>query len=287
MTGPTADGGTPADRVARVAGLLERRVAAYDRDRDHRAVFAYLYLCLTRDLERGLRSGRPAFDDPGWIALLSGRLAMTYLRTQDAIDTWLATATDRPAHPRPGDLPDTVPPPWRDVYAASSAERSYVLEEIVFSMAAHLSYDLPLTLLALAGPGPADPHAHIADFDRMNALLGSSVESVQDHVAARYCRGLLTLEHLCTRDERLLTARGIEAFRADAWFNFDRLSDPVAAATARRAIPRITADIIREFRAPADPNLRLATHLLRLLVPARRQWPPPDGQPGTVHRPTR
>ncbi|TQF01361.1 hypothetical protein E6W39_02805 [Kitasatospora acidiphila] len=266
----------PADRVAQVAVLLESRVTTYDTVRDHRAVFAYLYLRLIRALEQSLRAGRPAFHDPGWIAELAQRLAMTYLATMDAIDAWLA---DRRrvgrAVVRPAELPDTVAKPWREVYAASTARRSYVLEEIIFSMAAHMSYDLPLTLEGMAAADQGDIHDHIDDYCRMNALFGASIEEVQVHVAKRYNRGLLFLEHLFTRDERLLTDSGIQAARADAWFNFDRLVNGPAAADAHLAISRIAPDLIREFREPDDWKLRIADRFLRQLIPPRRQWPSP------------
>ncbi|MFJ8473560.1 DUF5995 family protein [Kitasatospora sp. NPDC094011] len=267
--------GLPADRVAEVAGLLEQRVAGYDADRDHRAVFAYLYLRLTKDLEAALRTGRPAFDDPAFIAELSCRLATVYLRTMEAVDAWLNSRGEgvRAAALKPGDLPDTISKPWRDVFAAASIRRSYVLEEVIFSMAAHMTYDLPLALQDMARASADGIHGHIGDYDRMNAVFGASLEEVQDHVASRYCQGLLFLEHLFTRDERLLTESGIQAARADAWFNFDRLTDKAATEDAHLAIDQITADLIKECRDPADWKLRLTDRILRRLVPARRQWP--------------
>ncbi|MCU7820316.1 DUF5995 family protein [Kitasatospora sp. DSM 101779] len=272
----TIDTRPAADQVARVADLLEQRVNRYDAVRDHRAVFAYLYLRLTRALEQGLRDGRPAFVDPEWIAELSRRLAMTYLTTMDAIDAW--QARPRASHRRtavgPDDLPDTIARPWREVFAAASIRRSYVLEEIVFSMVAHMSYDLPLALRDLAAAGSGDAHDHIGDFQRMNTLLGTNIREVQTDVAKRYCRQLLFLEHLFIRDELLLTDGGIRMLRADAWFNFDRLIQSSAAADAQRTIGRITEDVIREFRHPGDPKLRILYGLLRRLVPARREWPP-------------
>jgi hypothetical protein len=265
-----------ADRVGGVAALLERRVAEFDAARDHRAVFAYLYLRLIRGLERSLRAGRPAFHDPEWIAELAQRLAAKYLATMDAIDTWLAARGGaRPAVVRPADLPATVSRPWRDVYAASCAQHSYVAEEIIFSMTAHMSYDLPLTLQDMAATDPGDIHHHIDDYNRMNALFGANIEQVQDHVARRYGGGLYFLEHLFTRDEHLLTDSGIQVARADAWYNLDRLLTGSAAADAQLTISRITHDLIHELRNPDDWKLRLSDRLLRHLIPALRRWPSP------------
>ncbi|MDH6129691.1 DUF5995 family protein [Kitasatospora sp. GP82] len=166
--------------------------------------------------------------------------------------------------------------PWRDVYAASSARHSYVLEDVLFSMMAHMSYDLPLALRRMAER--EDPRSHIADFERMNEVLDSSIEEVEDHVAARYCRGLAFLDHLFTRGEKLLTGDGIRVVRGLAWFNLDRLLDPQPAEAAKRSIERSTAVVIAEARCARGWKLRLVQRVVRRLVPARRQRPPAGSQ---------
>ncbi|MFG2985543.1 DUF5995 family protein [Streptomyces sp. NPDC048258] len=273
MTGDAA--AVAAERVAGVAGELAARVTAYDALRDHRAVFAYTYFRLTSDLAAGLRTNNPPFRAPEWVADLSVSLAAAYFAAMDAIDTWLGPVPDA----RPGgevlsaDLPETVPEPWRDVYAASTVRHSYVLEEVLFSMMAHMSYDLPLALRALAARG--DVHHRIADFHRMNSLLASSVDVVQAEIATRYCRRLRSLDRLFVRDDELFTSYGIRVARGLAWFNCDRLLDPDASAEALGSISRSTAAFIAEFRSPDDWRRRRAFQVLRALVPSRRQWPAP------------
>ncbi|QES46969.1 hypothetical protein DEJ50_02980 [Streptomyces venezuelae] len=269
--------GVAAERVQGVVRELTARVMQYDAARDHRAVFAYTYFRLTSDLAASLRGNTPSFRTPEWVADLSVSLAAAYFGAMDAIDGWLG------AGPRPGgeihsaDMPEHIPKPWRDVYAASTARHSYVLEEVLFSMMAHMSYDLPLALRALA-PAPAaggDLHRHLADFHRMNDLLASSVDAVQHEIAARYCRRLHSLDRLFTRDDELFTSYGIRVARGLAWFNCDRLLDPAAAVGAQGSISRSTAAFIAEFRSPDDWRRRHAFRVLRALVPSRRQWPAP------------
>ncbi|MGW0751391.1 DUF5995 family protein [Streptomyces sp. NPDC002587] len=286
MTGDTAAAAAAAERVAGVAAELAARVTRYETQRDHRAVFAYTYFRLTSDLAAGLRTNNLSFTAPDWVADLSVSLAEAYFTAMDAVDTWLGLVPD--ARSRPGgevlsaDLPETVPRPWRDVYAASTVRHSYVLEEVLFSMMAHMSYDLPLALSTLATH--ADVHHRIADFHRMNDLLASSIDVVQDEIAARYCRRLHSLDRVFIHDDELFTSYGIRVARGMAWFNCDRLLDPDARAEAMGSISRSTAAFIAEFRSPDDWRRRHAFRILRALVPSRRQWPAP-GTPadaGTV-----
>lgn len=269
-----------AEKVFGVVGELTARVMRYDAARDPRAVFAYTYFRLTSDLAASLRTNTLAFRTPEWVADLSVTLATAYFRAMDALDTWLGPGPRPRGEVLATDMPETIPKPWRDVYAASTARHSYVLEEVLFSMMAHMSYDLPLALQALARADRGELRHHIADFHRMNDLLASSVDVVQDEISARYCRRLHSLDRLFTRDDELFTSYGIRVARGMAWFNCDRLLDPDASAEAKGSIGRSTAAFIAEFRSPDDWRRRHTFRALRALVPSRRQWPPPGSPVG-------
>jgi Family of unknown function (DUF5995) len=263
------------DEVAdRIVGYLKR----YDAAHDSRAVFAYVYLKLTRTLADALRRGDPKFDDPSWVAELSRSLAAEYFAAADRMDTWLtASGTRADQVVTADDLPDTIPEPWRDVYAAISGGRSYVLEDALFSMMAHISYDLPTALRRMSEV--VDIAGHVADYHRMNDVLGSAVDGVQDDLANRYSRWLADLDRLFARDDELFSNYGIRLSRGMAWYNFTRLCDAHASAEAERSIRTSTLAFIREVREPDDPVLRLAVRVGRLVIPERRQWPSPDANP--------
>ncbi|MFF8381870.1 DUF5995 family protein [Streptomyces sp. NPDC015661] len=264
----------PAERVTRVAELLADRVRQYDAAHDRRAAFAYTYHRLTTTLATGLDTGSPVFDDPPWVAELCETLASAYFSAMDSIDAWLAGRPDGSTDEvQPRDLPDSIPPPWRDVFAASSVRRSYLLEDVLFSMMAHMSYDLPEALRRMATS--TDDRSHIADFHRMNDVLASCIDRVQDDLASRYIRGISSLDRLFTRSDELLTNYGIRVARGLAWFNCDRLLDPDAAEEASRSIGRSTAALISEIRSPGDRKLRAGLWILRRLIPDRRHWPAP------------
>src|SRR3954468_11665737 len=82
----------PAEEVvADVAERLVGYVVRYEAARDSRAVFAYLYLQLTRSLATALSVGDPVFRDPSWVADLAENLAGEYFAASDAMDAWAVT----------------------------------------------------------------------------------------------------------------------------------------------------------------------------------------------------
>ncbi|MGW5423654.1 DUF5995 family protein [Streptomyces sp. NPDC003943] len=275
----TAEPMLPVEKVTRIAELLADRVRQYDTARDRRAAFAYTYFRLTKTLATALDTGTPAFNEPPWVAELCETLASAYFSAMDSIDAWLAGRSGRPGgsggsadEVRPGDLPDSIPQPWRDVYAASSVPRSYMLEDVLFSMMAHMSYDLPKALRHLATTS-TDKRNHVADFQRMNDVLASCIDRVQDDLASRYIHAVSDLDRLFTRDDELLSNYGIRVARGLAWFNCDRLMDPDSAEDAARSISRSTAALISEIRSPDDRKLRAGLWILRRVIPDRRHWP--------------
>ncbi len=271
-------GRRPEEVAGAVAERLVGYVLRYEEAHDSRAVFAYLYLQLTRSLAAALERGDPEFEDPAWVSSLAESLAAEYFSAADALDAWVASPRTSPtARVTVDDLPGAVPEPWRDVYAAISDGRSYVLEDALFSMMAHISYDLPIALNKMASSSDVRPH--IADYHRMNDVLGTAIDRIQDELADRYCRYLADLDQLFARDDELFSNYGIRMSRGLAWYNFERLNDARGAAAAQHSIQTSTGAFIQKIRQPDDWAIRLATHAGRLLVPERRQWPPPGSTP--------
>src|SRR3954471_10872154 len=269
----------PAEEVvADVAERLVGYVVRYEAERDSRAVFAYLYLQLTRSLATALSVGDPVFRDPSWVADLAENLAGEYFAASDAMDAWAATSgTTQESPVAPEELPDTVPEPWREVFAAISGGRSYVLEDALFSMMAHITYDLPVAMRRMAAT--SDVANHIADFHQMNDVLGRAIDFVQDGLASRYCWWLADLDRIVARNDELLSNYGIRVSRGMAWFNFSRLTDSAAVEEAERSIRTSTGAFIQQVREPDWWALRVATRASRLLVPERRRWPSAGSTP--------
>ncbi|MGH9723158.1 MAG: DUF5995 family protein [Bryobacteraceae bacterium] len=251
----------PATRVDLIADRIREAVIRFDAARDERAVFAFVYLLITRNLAGALRAGESGFDDPSWVARLTEAFAGRFFIGMDAIDRGDARAGT---------------PPWADVHEAIRGGQSYVLEDLVFSMMAHISYDLPLAVLEVGLE--TSGASHVADYHRMNKVLAERTESIQDAVAERYNSRLAILDWIAGRYDEFFSNYGIRATRSVAWYNAIRVQDPRSAGEARGSIERSTANFIRFVREPEELWLRLLIAVARFLLPRRRRWPrqPPE-----------
>lgn len=270
LPAPDEDRGTARDPGP--AGLLARRADQilvyrdrFDATRDTRAVFAFVYERLTRELAARLENDANEFDDPGWIAALADSFAARYIGAMDAIDQAIGADTE-------GDPGGAVPEPWLDVHRAISDGGSYVLEDLVFSMMAHISFDLPHALLEVGMEH--EGRSRVADYHRMNDVLGLKTDDMQVVVARRYQRFLAVLDRLAGHYDEFFTNYGIRLARSVAWYNAHRLLDPPSAQAATAAIGRSTGAFIKFVRYPSNGWLRILLRVVRAVVPRRRRWPP-------------
>lgn len=267
--------GTSIRRLEKLARELFPYHLRYERGRDARAVFAYVYYNITLDLAERVAAPAAGFLDPGFVAELAVAFGGRYRAAADAIDDALSEGAGELDDEALERALDAVPRPWADVYLAQRGGRSYVLEDLLYSMMAHISYDLPLAL------GDVGARAdHLADYHRMNAVLAERTEFIQDRVAERYQTTLAKLDRLAGSFDEFFTSYGIRGARSVAWYNAQRLLSPPAAADARASIERSTRSFIRAVRRPEPAWLRLLVRAARLLVPPRRRWPePPEPSP--------
>lgn len=263
---------TAAGRVRRLAADLHPYHLRYERRRDERAVFAYVYYNITLDLADRLEDPKSGFDDPDWVADLALAFGGRFRAAMDALDTWLE-ANASPHAAALASLYSSVPTPWADVYRATTGGRSYVLEDLVYSMAAHISFDLPYAILEV-------DHGleRMGDYHRMNEVLANRTEFIQEAVAVRYQRWLKDLDWLAGSFDEFYSNYGIRGARSVAWYNAMRLASP-SAAEAAGSISRSTGLLIQAVRNPSEWWMRLAIRAVRLLLPRRRTWPPAPDEP--------
>jgi hypothetical protein len=264
---------TPVVRVNRIADQLLDHVDRYEKIHEPRAVFAYAYWQLTTLLAVDLTKEPRRFFDAAWVATLCERLAAEYFVAMSHIDKWLNDThrSHRNADRRTLSATIPQPQPWRDVYAAQIGGQSYVVEDLLFSMMAHISYDLPVALDKLASS--ANHTERISDFHCLNDVLGNSIDEVQDKVFDRYCWGLEQVDRLLARQDELLSNYGIRLARAAAWYNYERLQDHRGRTATMSSISRTTGELIANVRRPDYWPLRLGLTVTRRIVPRRRQWP--------------
>ena len=256
-----------------VAKVIRAYRLRYERGHDERAIFAFVYENITQDLANHLRDTKSAFDDPEWVATLTESFAAQFFKAMDAIDTWLeGSASD--GHPLATErLYETTPKPWADVYLAIRNGQSYILEDLLFSMMAHISYDLPPALLEAKMEAP--DRSHVRDYHKMNEVLARQTGAIQAAVASRYNRLLALLDRLAGHYDEFFTNYGIRLARSVAWYNACRLLDPSSEEEARRSTLRSAAGFIEYVRRPRAWWLRMFIGAVRLLIPHWRKWPTP------------
>ena len=232
--------------------LLDYRTR-YDRARDSRAIFTHAYAQITILLANNLAVYE--FHDPGWVVTLAEEFAGQYFVALDAADRGLP-------------LSDA----WKRVFEVLRNPRTSVLEDLVFSMTAHIVHDLPLALIE-AKTSAADGRSRVYDYHRMNDLLGNNVEKITAAVSERYEPFISWLDHLGADFDEILTDYGFRVSRGVAWYNASRILDPASREHALRSIVKSTILFVDHVRRPRFWPLRWLFRAGRFLSSFFRRWP--------------
>jgi hypothetical protein len=243
----------PEQVIAGLAAQLAHRAGEFERARDPRCVFARAYEQLMHELAEAVPDA--GFEDPAWVAELALVFAEYYFRALREFDDGTLEAGA-----------------WSSVFEASARGKTSVLEELVLGMMAHIVNDLPFALCdtGLTTPGGA---SRVADYHRLNEVLGRAIARVQGEVSRRYQPLLFVLDHLFEDYDEILTNYGLRISRATAWYNALRLLDPQARPAAVAAIARSPEVTRREILEPPLLTLRYALRAARLLSRVTRRWP--------------
>jgi hypothetical protein len=239
-------------RLEAIAARLDRRRVELEQARDSRCVFTCAYVLLTRRLARGLPHA--GYRDAAWIVELAETFAELYF---DALD---ASAAGRPA----GEA-------WDSVFDAIDRRHSSVLEDLVFSMTAHIVHDLPVALDRVGREG-ADG-SHIADFHAVNRTMAEAIDEIEAAISRRYAPWVRQLDRLGRPYSRILSSYGIRMARGLAWYNADRLADPASRAEARASTARSVKTFVGEVLHPPVWTARTALRFGRFVVGLFRRWP--------------
>jgi hypothetical protein len=235
-------------RLEAIAARLDRRRVELEQARDSRCVFTCAYVLLTRRLARGLPHA--GYRDAAWIVELAETFAELYF---DALD---ASAAGRPA----GEA-------WDSVFDAIDRRHSSVLEDLVFSMTAHIVHDLPA---ALDRVGRGD---HVHDFHAVNRTMADGIDEIETAISKRYAPWVRQLDHLGRPYSRILSSYGIRMARGLAWYNADRLADAASRDDARGSTERSVREFVDEVLHPREWWIRTFLRGGRFLVGLFRRWP--------------
>jgi hypothetical protein len=257
---------SPQARLNHIARRLQDRVARYEAEKDCRCVFTYTYSLITASLADALP--RMNFRDPQWVVGLAEAFADRYLT---ALDFW--------------DTNQSAPGAWGAVFAAIAHDRTSVLEELVLSMAAHLIEDLPHALVSV-GLQNKSGGSCISDFHLMNEVLGNAIGPIQNGVSKRYSPYLHWLDRLGRRHDEMLTNYGMRLCRGMAWYNANRLLDPVSQQKTEEAITNSVIKLLDEALNPPLFSMRVLQRFARFLAGRLRIWPKAPSAVATANTPT-
>lgn len=239
----------------RLTALSERLLAEslrYEARRDSRAVFTRAYSRITLLIRDSI--GVTLFVDAAWVTALAEQFAARYFAALQASESGSA--------PGPG---------WAKVFATIADEHTTVLEDLVFSITAHIVHDLPLALLDVGLAG-ASGESRVFDFHLMNDVLGKNIDAIQDEVISRYQPALQWLDQIGPQDE-ILTNYGFRMSRGLAWYNANRLLDPRSRELTMASIEKNVIVVVDSIRKPPWWSLRLLFKAGRIIARWLRVWP--------------
>jgi len=250
---PSANG---ISALLQLADHLDSYRRTYDGAEDSRAVFTYAYVLITTHLADALPLTK--FFDPEWIVQLALNFASHYTAALEGSNS---------------NLP--VPAAWEKVFGVIRNGRTSVLEDLIFSITAHIVHDLPI---ALSQVGMVDSHQglRIHDFHLMNDVLAGNIQLIADSVTGRYEPFWKWLDHLEEKNAQIFTNYGFRISRGMAWYNAMRLLDPASRADADAAINKSVAIIVDDIRRPSFWSARIICRCARFVAALFRRRPRPD-----------
>lgn len=187
-----------------VTERMQEIIATWERASDPRAVFLSCYQCMTENVLIAIDGGE--FNDAAWVNHLLHRFADYYF---DALDEYEADAAAAPAV-------------WRLAHDQALRKQTAVLQKMLLGINAHINYDLVFALADLLEPEwdqlTADQReARFADHCHVNAIIGRTIDTVQDDVMERYSPSMDLVDKLLGPPDEMIASRLISGWRNEVW----------------------------------------------------------------------
>jgi hypothetical protein len=230
--------------VLRVVARMTRRWQQLDAACDHRAVFALTYLRTTEAFLRTIREQRRFFRHRRWVIYEDVLFADFYFR-----------AFDRYARGQ------RVPDAWRIAFDAAAGGATNAGHDVFLGMNAHIQRDLPY-VLAKVGLRTPGGRSRKPDHDRVNEILTTVIDPVEDEVAQRYDPVFTLADAKPSPVEELSALELLKSWREGAWRNAERLLNARSRAERREVAQsietwsRIWAEAIRAGETPGYSAVR-------------------------------
>jgi len=231
--------------IAAVAFRMQKRLDRLPARLGHQRVFLSTYLRTTQAVEEAVE--KASFEDPEWVQSWEVAFANLYL---SALDTQLAGG-------------DTVPRPWRLVFAPSPGTPP--LRGVLLGVNAHINYDLPQALLAVISDDDFSDRQlmdrHRRDSERIDKVLASRVAAEDEQLVT--VDGATLLDRILTPLNQLGFKRLLREARQKVWHNTvqlheSRLAGPAEYVVRLAELELLSAAKIADLLQPGQVLLRLA-----------------------------
>jgi hypothetical protein len=197
------------DVLVKLGGIIERH-----RERNNPlAFFPAVYRATTARVRAGIQGG--AFADGARMNRLATVFANRYLAAFEVAD---AGGGGRPARA------------WQAAFDAAARPHTMILQHVLVGMNAHINFDLPLAVIAAAGPGAVAELEQ--DFQAINRILADLLDPVQA-VIDRFSPLLNILDRVGGRTDESLVTFSINNARDEAWHEATRLAAEPEGQRAR------------------------------------------------------
>jgi hypothetical protein len=214
--------------LVRMSGLIDR----WEKDGDRRTVFLRCYSLMTANMHEAIRRGD--FADGPWVDRLLHRFAEYYF---EALEQW----ERRPAG---------APRVWQLAHESTRGDGDSIWQQLLLGVNAHINYDLVLTVLELldaewGGMTPARKAERYDDYCRVNEIIASTIDAVQDDVLAPAMPASAVIDILMGRVDEFMISRLITSWRDRTWDDALRLLEAPDPATRGGIVAQVEDKALR------------------------------------------
>lgn len=190
----------PVPITSRMGELL----AAWEAADDNRRIFLDCYSRMTRNMLAAV--GDERFEDASWVNGLLRHFADYYFNALSYLESEV----------------DKAPHVWLHAERAASNPGTSSLQNLLLGVNAHINYDLVFALVDVLGPewGSASEDVRAMryrDHCRVNAIIGETVDEVQDEVVERFSPGMAVVDQLGGPLDEWLASWMIARWRERVW----------------------------------------------------------------------
>ena len=216
------------DTLDFVIEQMEQRLQFLQEKEDYRAIFQHVYLLMTKEMQ--IRLAADFFKDPIWMEHLLTRFASYYFKAMDDYEKEKRCSTV-----------------WSLAFQMAEQKQTFVLQDALLGINAHINHDLPLVLYDVLSQEKAWPDARLMlnrrqDHERINDVLADLVDLVQEELATHHARLLRWVDTLMKRHDETLSSFFLAHCRTNVWYNTELLLNTTNEKDLRREQKRIDED---------------------------------------------